>query len=104
MVELLGIMNVLGKGVGCHIPKNALSSARYKIKRSVAIDNRNGWKEWERRRTLSMDPQERTLCIPFLESVGLDEPFCGSTLMRPAGNVVISGWIWWGKPASNFLL
>ena len=51
-----------------------------------------------------MDPQERTLCVPFLESVGLGEPFRGSTVMCPAGNVVIFGRVWRRKPISNFLL
>jgi hypothetical protein len=44
MVELLGTMNVLAKGkVEGYVPKNTLSRARYKIGRSAAINNRDGW-------------------------------------------------------------
>ena len=57
-----------------------------------------------KRRTLSMDPQERTLCVPFLKSVALDEPFCGSTVMSSKGNIVVLGWIWRGEPTSHVLL
>jgi hypothetical protein len=103
MVELLGTINMLRKAMWVDTYQRILLPEPATDQEVVVIDHRNR-RQIGRRRTLSMDPQERPLCVPFLESVGLSEPFCGSTVMRPTGSDVIFGRIWWGKPTSNFLL
>jgi hypothetical protein len=54
-------------------------------------------------RTLSVDPNERSFCFPFLVNVSLEEPSCGFLVMGITGNIMISRRIRWGEPSVDAL-
>ena len=72
-----------------HKPKNTLAGASYDFK---TLSGGIGWKI-RTKRTLSMNPKERSFGFPFLVNVSLEEPCCGFLVMSITGNVMVSRWI-----------
>ena len=54
------------------------------------------------RRTFAIDPQHRTVLLPFAECAALDKPSCGPTLLDSACVIMIDGRIWRREPYSKF--
>ena len=53
--------------------------------------------------TFAADPQERASGLPFPENTAFKEPFCRSSEMNVARNVVVYCWIWWSDPSPKAL-
>ena len=54
--------------------------------------------EMGRVRTFSVNPKQRTGCLPLFEDAPLKEPGCGALVVGTACNVMVGGWVWWGEP------
>jgi hypothetical protein len=95
IVELIGdISNRRWIELKMHEPKNTLARASYNVKTS---SGGIGWKTGTRR-TLSVNPNERSFGFPFLVNASVEEPCCGFLVMSITGNVMISRRIRWGEP------
>ena len=53
------------------------------------------------RRTFAIDPQHRTVLLPFAECTALDKPSCGPTLLDFTCATMIDGVIWRREPCSK---
>ena len=54
-------------------------------------------------RTFSVNPKERTCCLPLLKDAPFKEPGCGSLVVSTACNVMVRGRVWWGEPSVKAL-
>ena len=54
--------------------------------------------------TFSVDPQKTTFDIPLLEGTASYEPDRRSVVIIIARNDLIFRRVWWGKPASRFVV
>jgi hypothetical protein len=54
--------------------------------------------------TIAVNPQMRTGCFPFFESVTFGKPLGGSIVTGLASNILVCRRIWWRQPTSKILL
>ena len=80
-------------------PKDALTRASCEDK-VLSEDIR---REMRQVRTFTVDPKERSCCLPLLKDASLEEPGCGSLVVGTARNVMVGGWVWWGEPSVKAL-
>jgi hypothetical protein len=45
-----------------------------------------------------MNPEQRTVRLPFTALVAIDEPLCSTLMLTTTHNMLIRGWIWWTLP------
>ena len=55
-------------------------------------------REIEQVHTFSVNPKQRTSCLPLLKDAPLKEPGRGSFVVSAACNVMVGGRVWWGEP------
>jgi hypothetical protein len=56
-------------------------------------------REIEQVHTFSVNPEQRTSCLPLLKDAPLKEPGRGSLVVSTACSVMVGGWVWWGEPS-----
>jgi hypothetical protein len=55
-------------------------------------------REMGRMRTFSVNPKQRTCCLPLFEDAPLKEPGRSPLVVSAACNVMVGGRVWWGEP------
>ena len=60
-------------------------------------------REIGRVRTFSVNPKQRTCCLPVLKDAPLKEPGRSSLVVSTACNVMVGGRVWWGEPSMKAL-
>jgi hypothetical protein len=95
LADNLGHVN--RKHIRKSVPKNTFPGARY---RQVSSESGTGK---TRRRTLAMDPQERTSGLPLFEKTTSEEPVGRALVLSAALDNMICGWIRRREPLSKVL-
>jgi hypothetical protein len=71
-----------------------LPEPAYRIGRHEVTRRRKGGGK----RTFAMNPEKRTSRLPSIKYAPLKEPGCCSVVMSTTGNIMVGGWVRWGKP------
>jgi len=67
-------------------PKYSLPGTRCEIGATINSHERSGG---QGKRTISTNPQNRTILFPLLECVALEKPACGAFVLGVTGSIVI---------------
>ena len=87
------------QNVGCDEPEHTLPRTGYIIEDLSA----RAKEQSERKRTFSVDPEQRTRFLPLLEGVAFYEPQGGALVASITCSVIIYRWIWGREPISKVL-
>jgi len=101
IVELINKINFLGQTYVCRITyQRTLFPEPAK---GEDEGNQRLWRcrELEKKRTISADPQQRTILFPPIKRVSLSKPCCSAIVVSIASKIVIYGRIWRRDPSSE---